>query len=94
MTHNENILLDSLYNCTVDCSTAKINYGRGVLVGVVSGVMHGLGIPFEDAVKYVCDLMKRGWETWPCTHRLHHESVPQVWMKEFTKHYEVSGPGD
>lgn len=94
MTFNENILLDSLYNCTVDCATTKTNYGRGILVGVVSGVMHCREILFGDAVEYVCDLMNRGWGSQQGTHGLRRDSVPPAWINEFLKHYKVSGPGE
>lgn len=82
-----NSLTETLYNCHEDCvidrhhpDQNKIDYGRGVLVGVV-GCLMAEGYKFEDAIKEV--LLTR--------QKISDLVIPNPWKETFERIKKESG---
>ena len=63
------LLKDALYNTNPN-SGSSVEYGRGIIIGVVSGLMSVRGIAFSKAVRIVKENMPA---------RFNRECIPDTW---------------
>lgn len=79
----KNIVNDALYNCSTDCAKNddQAMYGRGVLVGLVSGLMARNNI-FDDAIKNLSICFS---STSPFF--INKRCIPDCWLETFIKYF-------
>ncbi len=68
----ENIIRDALYN-TCQQSGASMDYGRGVVVGLMSGLL-AYEMIFEEAAKLMKSLLPENFR---------HDTIPRSWWRRF-----------
>ena len=75
----ENMIKDTLYNCSRDCTTNGNHkvYARGIIVGVVGTVMAVHNCVFDTAVQLVVPYLPKKFD-FGC--------LPESWEPEFEKH--------
>lgn len=79
-----NIISDALYNASIDCThdNAKIIYGKGVIVGLICGIM-AREVSFERAISIVCDELNKD-RAYP--YYLNKKCIPECWIDSFEKY--------
>jgi len=85
---NDCMIMDSLYNATIACTdgdAVKQTYGRGVLVGLVSGLMSN-GWSFGAVIKHLADCHTRAF--WYANEReIDKACVPVSWRTDWDKYF-------
>ena len=73
-----NALKDALYCLSPRCGSVKVEYCRGMLVGIVSA-MQQLGKSFDFALGEIMANLPYDWQP---------ECMPESWQKAVDKYYQ------
>lgn len=72
---DDNLIREALYNLTKE-SGASVEYGKGILVGVVTATMASNPYGFTEALQKIKSLMPFGYRE---------ECIPDTWREQLLK---------